>query len=79
MFCTLMLICPLSCQKISNLQYYILIICSPRQVAICAGCNVIRPWGAAVVGVVAGMFYTLVSWAMVKCQIDDPLDAVAGQ
>ncbi|XP_012937656.1 putative ammonium transporter 1 [Aplysia californica] len=46
-------------------------------VAICAGCNVIRPWGACVVGLVAGIFFNFTSWAMVKLRIDDPLDAVA--
>jgi len=46
-------------------------------VAICAGCNVIRPWGACCVGVVAGLIMNLVSWAMIKGKIDDPLDAVA--
>jgi len=46
-------------------------------VAICAGCNVIRPWGACAVGLVAGGVYTLVSWSMIKMQQDDPLDAVA--
>ncbi|XP_022082672.1 putative ammonium transporter 1 [Acanthaster planci] len=46
-------------------------------VAICAGCNVLAPWGAAVVGIVSGAVYVLWSWLVCKLRIDDPLDAVA--
>ena len=49
------------------------------QVAICAGCNVFYPWAAAVVGLIAGLNYMLWSYIMIKCRIDDPLDAVAGE
>ena len=49
------------------------------QVAICAGCNVVYPWGAAVIGTVAGMAYIAWSSAMVALKVDDPLDAVAGK
>lgn len=46
--------------------------------AICAGCDRVHPWGAAVIGFVAGL--TVLAWSaiLVKAQIDDPLDAVAG-
>ncbi len=47
--------------------------------AICAGCNVMYMWGAAVVGVLAGLSYLFWSWLMVKMKIDDPLDAFAGK
>lgn len=46
-------------------------------VAICAGCNIIRPWGAAIVGAFSGLFFNAVSQIMTKLRIDDPLDAVA--
>ncbi|BFZ05256.1 hypothetical protein BsWGS_08295 [Bradybaena similaris] len=46
-------------------------------VAICAGCNAVRPWGAAAVGVGAGVTFNFVSWLMLKAKIDDPADAVA--
>ncbi|CAG5124573.1 unnamed protein product, partial [Candidula unifasciata] len=46
-------------------------------VAICAGCNAVKPWGAFVVGIGAGATFNLVSWLMCKAKIDDPADAVA--
>ncbi|XP_033102659.1 putative ammonium transporter 1 [Anneissia japonica] len=46
-------------------------------VAICAGCDVVEPWGAFVIGFVAGMVFIVVSNLMLKFKIDDPLDAVA--
>ncbi|XP_033646044.1 putative ammonium transporter 1 [Asterias rubens] len=46
-------------------------------VAICAGCNALAPWGAAIVGVVSGVVYVVWSYAVCKLKIDDPLDAVA--
>lgn len=48
------------------------------QVAICAGADAVRPYGAFVIGLIAALVYFAVSWAMVKVRIDDPLDAVAG-
>lgn len=48
------------------------------QVAICGGCDVYRPWGACIVGLIAGIGYNFTSWWMVKLKIDDPVDAVAG-
>ncbi|XP_071509117.1 putative ammonium transporter 1 [Diadema antillarum] len=46
-------------------------------VAICAGCNVVHPWGAAIIGAVSGL--TFIGWSclMEKIRVDDPLDAVA--
>ncbi|XP_041366977.1 putative ammonium transporter 1 [Gigantopelta aegis] len=48
-------------------------------VAACAGCNVIYPWCACIVGVFASISYQFWAWFMVKMWIDDPLDAVAGK
>lgn len=38
-------------------------------VAITAGCSVIYPWGAIVVGAVAGALYVLGSWVNVKLHV----------
>ncbi len=46
-------------------------------VAICAGCNVVEPWAALVIGVVAGATYYVWSNLMLHFKIDDPVDAVA--
>jgi Amt family ammonium transporter len=51
--------------------------CLTGLVAICAGVNVVRPYGALVIGLVAGFIYFIASWIVVKLKIDDPLDAVA--
>ena len=49
------------------------------QVALCAGCNVFRPYAAFIVGIIAGI--TFIAWnvLVLKLHVDDPLDAVAGQ
>eukprot|EP00057_Strongylocentrotus_purpuratus_P029558 XP_011684032.1 PREDICTED: putative ammonium transporter 1 [Strongylocentrotus purpuratus] len=46
-------------------------------VAICAGCDAVYPWGAAIIGAVAGATYMMWSALMVAVKVDDPLDAVA--
>ncbi|XP_072032959.1 putative ammonium transporter 1 [Amphiura filiformis] len=46
-------------------------------VAICAGCNAVSPWGAVIIGSVAGVVYIISSWAVIRIKVDDPLDAVA--
>ncbi|KAK9809026.1 hypothetical protein WJX72_008127 [[Myrmecia] bisecta] len=46
-------------------------------VAITAGCSVVYPWGAVCIGFVAGMWYVCASKIVLKCKIDDPLDAIA--
>ncbi|XP_013415373.1 putative ammonium transporter 1 [Lingula anatina] len=46
-------------------------------VAVCAGCNVMEPWAACVLGLISGITYLLWSWGVEKMKIDDPLDAVA--
>ena len=48
------------------------------QVAICAGCNAVAPWGALVIGVLSGFTYLFWSWMVIKLKVDDPIDAVAG-
>ncbi|XP_063960880.1 putative ammonium transporter 1 [Lytechinus pictus] len=46
-------------------------------VAICAGCDAVYPWGAAIIGAVAGAAYMMWSSMMVSVRVDDPLDAIA--
>ena len=46
-------------------------------VAICAGCNVVEPWGALVTGIGGGVFFLLWSEGLFRLGIDDPLEAVA--
>lgn len=46
-------------------------------VALCAGCNVVHPYAAFVIGIIAGIAYVAWSTLVVKLKIDDPLDAVA--
>ena len=44
-------------------------------VSITAGCAVIEPWGAVVIGVIGGMTYVGASAMLRGLEIDDPLDA----
>ena len=46
-------------------------------VAQCAGCDEYQPWGALIVGMFGGVAFIAVHIAMIKCRLDDPLDAVA--
>ena len=44
---------------------------------MCAGANTYEPWAAVVIGLIAGFVYFGLHTAMLKCHLDDPLDAVA--
>lgn len=46
-------------------------------VGITAGCSVVEPWAALVIGIISGQVYALGDWSMKKMLIDDPLNAVA--
>ena len=46
-------------------------------VAQCAGCDEYAPWGALIVGILGGLAFIAGDIAMLKCKLDDPLDAVA--
>eukprot|EP01063_Lacrimia_lanifica_P034523 TRINITY_DN6402_c0_g1_i2.p1 TRINITY_DN6402_c0_g1~~TRINITY_DN6402_c0_g1_i2.p1 ORF type:complete len:557 (+),score=181.04 TRINITY_DN6402_c0_g1_i2:60-1730(+) len=46
-------------------------------VSITAGCSLVEPWAALVIGMLGGAVYTGASGLMVKVKIDDPLDAFA--
>ncbi|XP_066982724.1 putative ammonium transporter 1 [Macrobrachium rosenbergii] len=45
-------------------------------VSICAGCNVMKPWGAFVTGAIAAFLFLVIHTVLPKLQVDDPLDAV---
>ena len=42
-----------------------------------AGCNAYYPWEALVIGMIGGLSYLSVHFAVLKLGLDDPLDAVA--
>ena len=46
-------------------------------VSECAGCDEYAPWGALIVGIFGGFAFIAVRTTMLKCRLDDPLDAVA--
>jgi ammonium transporter, Amt family len=45
-------------------------------VAVTAGCSVIDPWAAMLIGIVAGWCYIAMSKLLIKLRIDDAVDAV---
>lgn len=45
-------------------------------VAITAGCSVVEPWAAIVIGIIAGPVYLCASNLLIKLRIDDTVDAV---
>lgn len=46
-------------------------------VSICAGCNAVPTWAATVIGLIAGAIYVASSLAVLKLQLDDPLDSIS--
>jgi len=46
-------------------------------VSMCAGCDKFEPWAALIVGAMGGIGYIVVNKLMLRCKLDDPLDAVA--
>ena len=44
-------------------------------VSITAGCAVVEPYAAVIIGIIGGAMYYCASWGLLKLQIDDPLDA----
>jgi len=45
-------------------------------VAITAGCSVVKPWAACIIGIVGGLVYYGFSKLLVKLKIDDAVDAI---
>lgn len=50
-----------------------------NQVAICTGCDVLRPWAAIIVGAITAFSFNFTAWFIAKMKIDDPVDAIAGK
>lgn len=50
--------------------------CLSGLVAVTSGCATMDPWGALIVGFVAGALYLLASKTLIKLRIDDAVDAV---
>ena len=47
-------------------------------VSITAGCATVMPWAGVIIGAVGGCVYRASSKLMIRLQIDDPVDACAG-
>ncbi|KAG7368083.1 ammonium transporter family-domain containing protein [Nitzschia inconspicua] len=45
-------------------------------VAITAGCGVVEPWTAVIIGAVAGVLYLVGSHTLIKVRLDDAVDAI---
>lgn len=45
-------------------------------VAVTAGCGVVEPWAAVVIGIVAGNLYIIGSRTIIKWRLDDAVDAI---
>jgi Amt family ammonium transporter len=45
-------------------------------VAITAGCGVVEPWAAVIIGFFAGILYLFSSWLLVQLRLDDAVDAI---
>lgn len=52
--------------------------CLGGLVAVTAGCAVITPWSAIIIGAIAGVVYLMGSKFLVKIRIDDAVDAIPG-
>jgi Amt family ammonium transporter len=50
--------------------------CLGGLVGITAGCSVVEPWAAVVIGLIAGVVYTLSSRLLQRLRIDDAVDAI---
>ena len=46
-------------------------------VAITAGCDVVEPWAAICIGVIAGFVYSFFSKFIMAMNVDDPLEAAS--
>lgn len=45
-------------------------------VAITAGCSVVKPWSAIIIGIIGGLVYYFFSKFLIKMRIDDAVDAI---
>ena len=45
-------------------------------IALCAGCDVFPAWGSVIVGGFSGPLFVFFNYILIRCGIDDPLDAI---
>merc|ERR1712224_1171191 len=50
--------------------------CLGGLVAITAGCSVVTPWAALIIGIIGGWVYLGMSKLLIKLRIDDAVDAI---
>ncbi len=46
--------------------------------AATAGCNVVEPWAAVVIGIIAGTAYCSLSFVISRVGVDDATDVIGG-
>ena len=46
-------------------------------VSMCAGCDVLEPWGAVIIGVIVGFAFHYVEHLLIHKKVDDPVGSVA--
>ncbi len=46
-------------------------------VGITAGCAIVSPSSAIIIGAIAGLIVYFVEWVLIKCRLDDPVGAIA--
>jgi Amt family ammonium transporter len=45
-------------------------------VSITASCGLVEPWAAVVTGAIGGVLYLVGNYALIKCRLDDAVDAI---
>lgn len=50
--------------------------CLGGLVSITAGCSVVEPWAAIVIGLLGGCIYLYCSWLLIRFRLDDAVDAI---
>ena len=46
-------------------------------VSMCAGCDVLEPWGAVLIGITVGFAFYYVEHFLIHMKVDDPVGSVA--
>lgn len=67
-------------QRLFGLKKDVVTVCNgiiAGLVSITAGCAIVEPWAAVIIGILGFCVYSLSSLALLKFQIDDPLDGSA--
>jgi Amt family ammonium transporter len=45
-------------------------------VSITSSCGLVEPWAAVITGALAGVFYLIASWGLIRLRLDDAVDAI---